>query len=68
MNLTSEEKNINAIRWGDVLCAALDACCVIGPDEMVDRDSLLICIDQLNKISGGMDNPDRKKFVEELQK
>ena len=44
------------MRWGDVLIAAIDACCAAGPDAEVQPEKLAEKIEQLTARSGGMES------------
>jgi hypothetical protein len=55
------------LRWGDVLIAALDACCVVGVDETVQSDCLAQVVSELTANSGGMDGVRRKVAMRSLK-
>lgn len=41
------------LTWGDVLCAAMDACCSVGQDEPVNEARLLKDIKTITQLTGG---------------
>lgn len=43
------------LRWGDILVAAIDACCVVGAEQTVTDDDIVRCLRELTERSGGME-------------
>jgi hypothetical protein len=55
------------LRWGDVLVAAIDACCARGCDDPVCPDELSRLVLELREVSGGMDGVRGKVAAQSLE-
>ncbi|WP_288947657.1 hypothetical protein [uncultured Paracoccus sp.] len=47
---------MSELRWGDVLCAAIDACCAAGPGKPVSASDLPTLIPELLSVRGDMES------------
>ena len=58
---------MSELRWGDVLVAAIDACCVAGVDETVTKDHLAQVVADLTALSGGMEGGRGKATIDSMR-
>ncbi|MFD2441695.1 hypothetical protein ACFSS8_19265 [Paracoccus kondratievae] len=47
---------MSELRWGDVLCAAIDACCAAGPNKLVSASDLPTLIPEILSVRGDMES------------
>lgn len=47
---------MSELRWGDVLCAAIDACLAAGPNKLVSASDLPTLIPEILSVRGDMES------------